>query len=1002
MKRIILLTTLLLCTTVIYGQEQTGIVKTIGRPGRPGAPIENVLIRAKGNNIASASDHLGVFSIVLADLSPGDIYSIIRIYKDGYQLADSDILGRPFPFAPNIPLEISMISKEEYLQTVSDIEKDIRKKVEQEYQNKLTDLNNKIAAQNISEELYKQEYQILQDYYDNSEVLITKLADRYARTDYDKLDSLGIKINTYIEEGNLDEAEKLILSKGTIDERKQKIKIQEENNRLLEKTLNKSKDLTEKLKADLAQDLYTRFDIALMRFDNKEAAKYLKERMLIDTLKIQWAIDYADFIRDYLGSYEEAMDIYNSLISNNINNSYISEIQYRIGNTFYLKGNYESAIDNYQISINHFEGDSLINPLMAETYHNMANIFLEQDKFDEGLHYLSKSEELYSILKDTLGLSSIYNTHGVLYSTYGNFDFAEKFFRKALDIRIKYYGETNTNTASCYSNIAKLLYELNKYEEAYNFYIKTLEIDSTILGNNHPKIAKHKLDIGTLLISLNKYDNTLMLFTEALKIYKDFYGEYHPSIITAYNHLGRYYCNIEVDYTKAIDYYSKSKILAERIYGHNHSMVANALQNIAFVHMEMSNLTKAIDFYNESAEITKKIYGEQHYLMADIYNNLAEIYFRLEEYNIAKEYFEKCLKIDILYYGEKHSKVALNYNNLAAINEKIGNEKIALEFYKKSLYIYIELYGEKHLTVSSIYNNLGCLLLTQHKLDSAEKYLLKNLQITKEIIQDENHPDIAKAYNNLSSLYIELDNYEKAEEYINKSIEIKRNLYGDFSPSMATTYANASVTYYYIENYDKAIEYSRKALDLVGQIYPPSHSIVLLYTYGLGEILYKSKKYEESLPYFQTLYQHSINNNELNTSTAKLYFNTLHLIYFQIMGESSYDGRLDKSFMNINNNSVICGTVSKNSYAEEIGLSGEYIILSLNEWDIADKQSNYFVYSSQLAPNIDKTYILFKDGKITSVTFNGKLGININPKFIDQTTKKSIIKVYKRWKKRNK
>jgi hypothetical protein len=62
----------------------------------------------------------------------------------------------------NIPLEISMISKEEYLQTVSDIEKDIRKKVEQEYQTKLTYLNNKIAAQNISEELYKQEYQILQ------------------------------------------------------------------------------------------------------------------------------------------------------------------------------------------------------------------------------------------------------------------------------------------------------------------------------------------------------------------------------------------------------------------------------------------------------------------------------------------------------------------------------------------------------------------------------------------------------------------------------------------------------------------------------------------------------------------------------------------------------------------------------------------------------------------------------------------------------------------------
>ena len=613
MKKSLIILSFLFSTLFSFAQEQIGIVKTIGRPGIPGVPIESVLVRAKGSNTASASNQLGTFSLVMPNLSLGDGYKLAKVYKDGYILADSEIIGREFPFSPNIPLEISMISKNDYNQTVNEIEKDIRNRVEREYQSKLTELNNKIESKSISEEHYRELYQELQDYLDNAEVLISKLADRYARTDYDKLDSLGKIINTMIEEGHLDEAERLILSKGTIEQRKENIKKQEEITKQLEETRDKSIKREQQLKDDFAKDLYTRFDIALMRFENKEAAKYLKERMLVDTLRFEWSLDYADFIRDFLGNYDEAMNIYQLLLSKG-NNKYTCSLLYRIGNTYYLQGKYEQALDYYTKSTEFADKDSISTSYVPDTYHSIANIYIEQERFEEGLLFLTKSEEIYKKSNDTIGLSFIYNTKGVLHSKFGDFNLAVEYITKSLDIRRKYYGEINTNTASSYSNLATLFKDLDKYKEAYEYYQKSMEIDSTILGNNHPKIANHKLDIGKLLIKWNRHDNVLTLFTEALDIFKSFYGENHPDLIIAYNQLGSYYCNVEVDYNKALDYYYKSKELAKRIYGHNHSHKANALTNIANVYTQMSNLTSAIEFYFKAVEIYEKIYGNNHFL----------------------------------------------------------------------------------------------------------------------------------------------------------------------------------------------------------------------------------------------------------------------------------------------------------------------------------------------------------------------------------------------------
>ncbi len=62
----------------------------------------------------------------------------------------------------------------------------------------------------MTAERYRKELNDLEEKYENYLSLIGDLADRYARTDYDELDSIDVEINICIENGELEKADSLI------------------------------------------------------------------------------------------------------------------------------------------------------------------------------------------------------------------------------------------------------------------------------------------------------------------------------------------------------------------------------------------------------------------------------------------------------------------------------------------------------------------------------------------------------------------------------------------------------------------------------------------------------------------------------------------------------------------------------------------------------------------------------------------------------------------------
>ena len=191
-------------------QTQLGFVKTQGRPNRPGQPLAGVTIRWRGamNAVVSTSD--GKFSAPFPGKKNGDAIYIQSVRKNGYELIDEELPGRSLVFSTNVALEIVMASSAELEANRKRISDNAYRKAQINYQSKLKLLEQQKVESEITAEQYRRELQSLQDRYEKYTAMIEGMADRYARTDYDHLDSIDREINICIEEGDLDKADSLI------------------------------------------------------------------------------------------------------------------------------------------------------------------------------------------------------------------------------------------------------------------------------------------------------------------------------------------------------------------------------------------------------------------------------------------------------------------------------------------------------------------------------------------------------------------------------------------------------------------------------------------------------------------------------------------------------------------------------------------------------------------------------------------------------------------------
>lgn len=210
MKRCFIIYFCLFLFVGAFAQVQVGHVKTIGRPNRPGKPLEGVTLRFRGLMNAFISKKDGKFLINFNEKKEGDVCFLMSVSKKGYELADKECLSRGYVISSSVPIQIVLVSTEELEKERHRIENNAYKVAEENYKKKKAEIEKQLADLEIAKEKSMQQLEQLEKSYQNYISLISDMADRYARTDYDQLDSIDVEINKCIEAGELERADSLI------------------------------------------------------------------------------------------------------------------------------------------------------------------------------------------------------------------------------------------------------------------------------------------------------------------------------------------------------------------------------------------------------------------------------------------------------------------------------------------------------------------------------------------------------------------------------------------------------------------------------------------------------------------------------------------------------------------------------------------------------------------------------------------------------------------------
>lgn len=220
--RVVTFLSLLFLPFVAFAQTQQGYVRTAGTAKQKGRPLQNVVIRTSGSSTSVLSDKSGQFTMAIVGVkNEGDGFRISSVRKSGYELLDKDALTSAFVYSKSVPVEIVLISTAELIKTRQQIEERARKNANKRYENKLKELQKLLVKQKITAQEYAEKIRQLEQQMESFESLIGAMAEHYARTDYDKLDSLNAAINQCIAEGRLEEADSLINTKGDVVARAQ-------------------------------------------------------------------------------------------------------------------------------------------------------------------------------------------------------------------------------------------------------------------------------------------------------------------------------------------------------------------------------------------------------------------------------------------------------------------------------------------------------------------------------------------------------------------------------------------------------------------------------------------------------------------------------------------------------------------------------------------------------------------------------------------------------------
>ena len=174
-----------------------------------------------------------------------------------------------------------------------------------------------------------------------------------------------------------------------------------------------------------------------------------------------------------------------------------------IGGTYYLRGDYDLALDNFLEAYQIFEQTSDTSKLIR-IISNLGLVYKSLEDYEKSLDYYRSSVSLTDP-KDSVTLSKVYNNIGVVHKRQLNYDSAEYYFTESLGLK-EGLGDTK-GVANTLTNLGNIAAEKGENREALDYFRRSLNLETSL--QHDEGIAKNMNNMANAYLRLNQVDSAI-------------------------------------------------------------------------------------------------------------------------------------------------------------------------------------------------------------------------------------------------------------------------------------------------------------------------------------------------------------------------------------------------------------------------------------------------------------------------------------------------------------
>jgi CHAT domain-containing protein/Tfp pilus assembly protein PilF len=450
--------------------------------------------------------------------------------------------------------------------------------------------------------------------------------------------------------------------------------------------------------------------------------------------------------------------------------------------------------------------ESQYNELYAARKYREAVPVAEQ--LVEGVRkLLGPKHATYTAVRQTL--AHAYNNAGIAYQGDGAFADAEKYYKRALELREQVYPPNHPETAQSCDNLGTIDFLLGRYQDALAMHSRALAIRQKIANLDPVSLSDSFHNLGGDYWMLARYGDAEQSFDKALGIRQDRLGPADPKIANTLSSLGLVY-QVTGRFSEAGKVLSRSLAMREQLLGPDHPDVANSLNNLGHGYWLEGRYAEAEAAHLRALAIREKAFGPNHASVAESLHNLGNVYFYLSRHADAESRLRRALAIEENTNPNQRS-VALILQSLAGVYEDLGSQQDAEALRLRGLAILEKLFGRDHPEIATNLTALAANYIAQKRFSDAQPLLTRALAIREKTLGADN-PDTAWTLSTLGDFYMKQGRFAEAEPVLARALAVREKSLGPRRLETAITLQSLGEVYRERGQLDRAEPILQQAL----------------------------------------------------------------------------------------------------------------------------------------------------------------------------------------------